>query len=97
MGLLAQGLSPGAPDLLVFDVPTKAIENSTDRYVGVAMELKSATGTLSEEQKRWLRRLSDCGWRVSVPRSTAQAIAVLEDMYPTGAGKGSGKGSGDDQ
>ena len=45
------GLKAGVPDLLIFD------EDYFMRYRGLAIELKSAKGKLTENQKEFLRQL----------------------------------------
>lgn len=75
------GMRRGVPDLLL-PVPTWKNHESGERtrfaYSGLALELKSSDGYLRSEQAWWLRRLKEEGWAVSVARSVAGAIDVLE-------------------
>lgn len=88
----ALGLSPGAPDLLIFDQPQTGPKYGP--YRGVAMELKTSTGKVSPAQERWLNRLAALNWYTCVPRSSRQAIDQLRLLYPFSLHKGNN--SGDD-
>lgn len=57
--LKRMGLSPGAPDILIFDTPD-------DRYNGVAIELKVDGKKPSKEQRTWIRDLRQRGWAAEV-------------------------------
>jgi len=92
--LLAEGLSPGAPDMLIFNSPQ--VHRGFDyRPVGVAIELKTLTGKVTKAQVRWLRRLAECGWAVFVCRGSKQAIRLLSDIYPNPMRSKKGQTSGD--
>lgn len=67
--LARMGVSPGVPDLLVFE-PLAG-------YVGVAIEMKRAGGKVTPEQTRWLRWLQERGWYTMVAFSAQQAIDEL--------------------
>ena len=64
------GVKAGVPDLLIFDRPIPGI-------AGCAIEMKSATGRVSPQQKEWLDALEKRGWLVCVARSAGEAIAFL--------------------
>lgn len=67
----ALGVKPGVPDLLL---PIEA-----HGYNGLAIEMKSATGSTTPDQDRWLATLKDNGWLVHVCRSAEAArSAVVE-------------------
>lgn len=81
------GVNPGVPDLLVFGVgpiwelPVQDPDLADVRLVapppGLALELKSATGRLKPDQKRWLAALKALGWVVAVPRSWSELCGAL--------------------
>ncbi len=48
---------------------------------GLAIELKSATGVLSKNQKWWLEKLGHEGWEVHVCRSFDEARQVIADYF----------------
>lgn len=66
--LKAMGCRAGYPDLTL---PRRHL-----RYFGLAMELKSPTGSVSAEQRVWLDGFADDGWLVAVIRSLDDFIAV---------------------
>lgn len=66
----AAGYKKGVPDLLIME------PSHDSKYVGLALELKSATGRLSKEQQQWLYDLQERGWEVGVPRSVEQCKAI---------------------
>ncbi|MDE2099041.1 MAG: VRR-NUC domain-containing protein [Patescibacteria group bacterium] len=73
--LKAIGMSPGLPDLLLFDPPPLY----THMYRGAAIELKRRKGgRVSETQRDWLERLRLRGWAVAVCEGADAAIAQLE-------------------
>lgn len=69
----ALGVKPGVPDLLM-PVPIGA-------FNGLAIEMKSASGTASDEQKRWMAALDAYGWRVELCRSADEARQVLISYF----------------
>jgi len=75
--LKAEGVMAGVPDLLIFSVPDGA------NFVGVALEMKKATGKKSDlrkAQKEWLARLQACGWVALVGYGGKDAIEKLRGL-----------------
>lgn len=64
------GVVRGVPDLLL-PVPAKG-------HVGLAIEMKSAQGKLTPEQKDWLAYLESVGWATAVCKSFMEARQALE-------------------
>lgn len=69
--LKAQGVRAGVPDL--------HLPIARGGYIGLWIEMKTATGRLSEDQRKIIAMLRDEGHRVEVCRSAADAVEVLED------------------
>lgn len=67
--LVAMGAKRGVPDLL-FPFPTSS-------FHGLAIEMKSATGQLSDDQRQWFTRLQSCGWSCVVCRSAEEARSAI--------------------
>jgi len=67
--LKAMGTKPGYPDL--------TLPRRHTRWHGLAIELKSPTGSVSPDQKDWLNAFVADGWLVTVCRSLDEFIAVL--------------------
>ena len=65
----ALGVKPGWPDLML---PVAA-----SGFPGLVIEMKSATGSTSAEQKAWLAHFTEQGWHVRVVRSAQDAREVL--------------------
>ena len=60
--LRAMGVRPGVPDwMLPFPSPA-------GRWMGLAIELKSATGRTTPEQEAWLAQCKQAGWLTAVCR-----------------------------
>ena len=71
--LKAQGVRPGAPDLVVIDPAGACGQGAT-----VWIELKTASGVVSQDQQRWLRAAATCaGVYVAVCRSLAEVETAL--------------------
>ena len=71
----AEGYNKGIPDLFFY-------EPSKDRkFVGLALELKTASGVLRPEQVTWLRRLDEKGWKTAVPRSVEECKAEFNQYF----------------
>ena len=76
----AEGVKAGVPDLCL-PVPRG------DRH-GLFIEMKRRDGgTVSKEQKEWLARLTEQGYRAEVCKGWEEAARVIEDYL--GAGKAS--------
>lgn len=67
--LKAMGVKKGWPDLIL---PVRV--GST---TGLVIEMKSATGSTTPEQKEWLEHFGDQGWHVQVCRSALEARTIL--------------------
>lgn len=67
--LKAEGVKPGVPDL---DLPV-----SRGPYHGLRIEMKSAKGSLSADQKWWRERLSEQGYLVIVCRDFKSATGAI--------------------
>lgn len=66
-----EGVKSGVPDyFLAVPVPGHA---------GLFLELKSATGYASREQKHWVERLRDSGYRCEVARGAEAAWRVIAE------------------
>jgi hypothetical protein len=87
-----QGVSPGLPDILVFDpirIPNTSIGPTQtpellgfETYLGLAIELKAGKNKPTPEQARWHHRLAALGWKVAVCYSLDDAMSVLKACYP---------------
>ena len=69
--LKAEGVKAGVPDYLM-PVPS-------GDYIGLAVELKTMTGSASREQKDWLQALRAAGWRAEVCKGWESAWAVTRE------------------
>lgn len=69
--LKAEGVKAGVPDYL--------LPVGRGGYVGLAIELKTATGRPSPEQRAWLAHLEGQGWQVAVARGWEEAWDVVRD------------------
>jgi hypothetical protein len=66
------GMSPGFPDLMIFEVPEGA------SFYGVAIEMKRRNGgRITPEQAEWLAYLADFGWCTKVCRGAQEAMQYL--------------------
>ena len=75
--LVREGMSKGAPDLLIFDAPP-----ALDGKVGTALEMKregATKSTVRPEQRRWLEKLSERGWHTLVGYGAKDALKKLKD------------------
>ena len=68
--LKGMGLRPGFPDLFLFE--------ACGKWHGLAIEMKSEQGKLSEEQEGWLVNLNKHGYAVKVAYSATEAIKAIE-------------------
>ena len=72
--LKASGTRAGVPDLLIFDAPGE--------FVGVALEMKRADGSvsnLSAAQKTWMEKLEARGWKCIVGFGARDALKKLRE------------------
>lgn len=65
----ALGVKKGWPDLIL---PVRV--GST---TGLVIEMKSATGSTTTEQKEWLEHFGDQGWLTEIARSAQEARTIL--------------------
>lgn len=75
--LKRQGVKPGVPDVLLFDLP------DTERLkgvVGIAIELKAPSGRPTLFQQQWIDRLTAAGWLCFVARSAQEGIKWLMSL-----------------
>ena len=70
--MVALGTKRGWPDL-VLPLPPP--------LHGLAIEMKSTTGRVSEEQTGWLEHLAECGWSCHVCRSAEDARLVILSFF----------------
>tara|TARA_R110002050_G_scaffold36732_1_gene91755 strand:- start:232 stop:576 length:345 start_codon:yes stop_codon:yes gene_type:complete len=69
--LKLKGVKSGVPDVLIF-------ENSSI-YNGLAIELKIKPNYTSENQKEWLKNLSNKGWKTEVCYNFDEVLKVVEE------------------
>lgn len=82
--LKAQGVKPGVPDNFIF----RPVCNAP----GVVIELKRISGgTVSKEQKEWLKMLSKFGWLCYCIKGADAAIKLLQYLYFNKGDKPCGK------
>lgn len=67
----ALGVKPGFPDLIL---PARS-----GQHPGLAIEMKSATGRVSDEQAAWLDHFTGQQWATAVARSAEEARNILCD------------------
>jgi VRR-NUC domain len=75
--LKRMGVKAGVPDILVFDPPPNPAHAQAR---GVAIEMKTQHGSLSEKQKGWIERLTADGWLTYVCRGFDDAVRVLKSL-----------------
>lgn len=71
--LKAQGVKKGVPDLFL-PVPL-------GKYHGLYIEMKYDSGKTSDDQKSWLKWLSEHGYKCAVCYSADEAIKEIEKYY----------------
>lgn len=64
------GLKPGVPDLLIFE--------STKDYHGLAIELKSEKGKLTDSQKAFIAELDKRNWKTAVCYDSESACDLIK-------------------
>lgn len=67
----AEGQKAGVPDLCL-PIPR-------GRFHGLFVEMKTPKGTLTPEQREWLKSLTAHGYRAEVARGFEAAINIIED------------------
>ena len=72
--LKAEGVRAGVPDVLL----PVARGDGEHSYIGLAIEMKVGRNRPTPEQRWWLERLAEQGWRCVVCYSAAEAIAEVE-------------------
>lgn len=65
----ALGAKPGFPDLI--------LPFASGPHPGLAIEMKSATGTTSDKQKEWLGHFEAQNWQIRIARSAQEARTHL--------------------
>jgi len=85
--LKKQGVKPGVPDVLIFEVPEEYWKDGMNislgglRAHGIAIELKRQKGgRLRDSQKKWLDKLQSQGWLTLVAHGADEAIDWLEKL-----------------
>lgn len=66
-------MKAGVPDLLIFA--------PTEKHCGLALEVKSSDGRLTENQKEWRQKLTDNGWLYCMVRTLDSGISVIDDYF----------------
>jgi hypothetical protein len=70
-----EGMEPGVADLLILEIcPAKPEAR------GVALELKTPQGRVSESQKKWMARMRKNGWECHVVRDKITAVDILTKL-----------------
>lgn len=71
----ALGVKPGFPDLIL--PVAKRLSDTAVIYPGLVIEMKSAIGTLSPEQKDWKAHFVAEGWLFRLARTAQEARSEL--------------------
>jgi len=74
--LKAEGVKAGVSDIEC-SLPTR-------RYVGLFIEMKSLTGSASDEQRKWINESRDLGYCAEVCRGAVAAFRVWKDYVDAG-------------
>lgn len=72
--LKRMGTKAGVPDVMIV--------TPTIGHCGVAIELKSDSGRLTDTQKQWREALTSCGWAYYTARSVDEVIEICKTHYP---------------
>lgn len=72
----AEGVKAGVPDLVL---PIPRARANGGHWNGLFVELKTPTGTLSIEQRKWIVALRSQDYKVEVAKGFEQAIHIIED------------------
>ncbi len=75
-----EGVKKGVPDVFL-PVPMTYLNegNVTDLKAGLWIEMKAGKNKPSEEQKWWIEKLREMGYRVEVCYSAKDAIHIIEE------------------
>lgn len=73
--LAAHGLKRGVPDILIFEWWSEFKSSDLRHGFGIAIELKSPKGTLTAEQREWLKGLGSRCWHTAVCRTINEFIS----------------------
>lgn len=72
--LKGAGVKAGVPDVMIYE--------PWQLGFGVAIELKSAKGTATPNQKKWLADLETRGWHTAICRNLAEVVSVIKSVRP---------------
>lgn len=72
----AMGVRAGFPDL-IYPAPVGG-------YSGVALELKTASGRVSDRQSDWGAWLESQGYYVATPRTVAEVLVIVNELFGLG-------------
>lgn len=78
------GVKSGVPDVLIFEPWEEITRDYKNEVVlieqgpGVAIELKSSTGRVTKNQRRWLEHLRLRGWKTAVCRNLEEVMEICE-------------------
>jgi len=83
--MVAEGLTAGAPDLLIFNKPNKAYDTYDVKgkkvkvlHCGIALEMKVVSGGVqSDVQKKWEKELNELGWIYLLCKGCEDAVNKL--------------------
>ncbi len=69
------GYVKGVPDMLFFE------PSACGRFIGLAIELKTLKGRPSPEQKEWVAKLEERGWRAVISKGFDATAEVIADYF----------------
>ena len=67
------GTKPGVPDVMIF--------TPSAQYNGFALELKSGYNKPTENQKKWLSKLKDCGWYATWSKDLEDCKTKIDNYF----------------
>ena len=71
INLKKQGVKSGVPDVMIIEPKGK--------YIGLAIELKVGYNKPKEEQEKWLKKLSDRGYKTCWTNSLDECIDIIDE------------------
>ena len=71
----AEGVRPGVPDICL----PVSVSRGWGRWFGLYIEIKTLTGTLSDEQAVWIDGLRALGYRAEVCRGVDETLDTICD------------------